>query len=270
MPMMSFFGWRKDDEYVDKDKDKNIFLPEEQRENLEHDIAILDDEDGAHEQRLMKVAEREVQSAAEDSLKKLQVVKMGRCPVCGEHLSQHLSANICEACGWHKYDIPKQGGIKVHLRNNEGLVEGERAYVLNNGDCLVISKDVVTAKIPASAYAWVEYAWTDDEVSQRSKAVTEMLQISCGWCGGKCDTKKDGFHLVHVAFGTTQERYCFCSDDCYEAFRKMYPARVHRNCYDRNCADCNLCTKRYGDEAEGMRVLAKDLLRAPSLTKKKE
>ena len=97
-----------------------------------------------------------------------------------------------------------------------------------------------------------------------------MLQISCGWCGGKCDTKKDGFHLVHVAFGTTQERYCFCSDDCYEAFRKMYPARVHRNCYDRNCADCNLCTKRYGDEAEGMRVLAKDLLRAPSLTKKKE
>jgi hypothetical protein len=66
--------------------------------------------------------------------------------------------------------------------------------------------------------------------------------------------------MVQVAFGASQERYCFCSDECYEAFRKMYPARVHRNCYERNCAECNLCIKRYGDEAEGVRMLAKDYL----------
>ena len=41
----------------------------------------------------------------------------------------------------------------------------------------------------------------------------------------------------------------------------MYPARVHRNCYERSCADCNLCVKRYEDESEGIRTLAKDHLR---------
>ena len=66
--------------------------------------------------------------------------------------------------------------------------------------------------------------------------------------------------FVHVAFGATQERYCFCSDECYGAFREMFPARVHRNCYERNCHDCSYCIKRYGDEAEGVRMLAKDYL----------
>ena len=70
--------------------------------------------------------------------------------------------------------------------------------------------------------------------------------------------------MVHIAFGATQERYCFCSDDCYEAFRQMYPARVHRNCYERACDTCDLCIKRYRDEAEGIRTLAKDLLRMKS------
>jgi hypothetical protein len=86
------------------------------------------------------------------------------------------------------------------------------------------------------------------------------MQITCGWCGAESDVEQDGFHMVQVAFGASQERYCFCSDECYEAFRKMYPARVHRNCYERNCAECNLCIKRYGDEAEGVRMLAKDYL----------
>ena len=66
---------------------------------------------------------------------------------------------------------------------------------------------------------------------------------------------------VQVAFGTTQERYCFCSDECYEAFRKMYPARIHRNCYERDCEECNLCVKRYRGESGGMRSVPKDFLR---------
>jgi hypothetical protein len=36
---------------------------------------------------------------------------------------------------------------------------------------------------------------------------------------------------------------------------------VHRNCYERECRTCDLCVKRYDDEAEGMQVLAKDHLR---------
>ena len=45
----------------------------------------------------------------------------------------------------------------------------------------------------------------------------------------------------------------------------MYPSRVHRNCYERSCENCDLCVKRYSDETEGLRTLAKDLL---SVTKK--
>lgn len=267
MPMMSFFSRKRDkdkeEEAPTAERATKAFLPDEQRANFELDIALLEDEDGTQEQRLLKVAEREVFSAAEESLKRLHVIKMGRCPVCGEHLSQHISANICESCGWNRYDTPKSGTVRVHLRQTESTIEGDHAYVLKGGDCLVVKGDVVLARIPASSFSWVEYVWSDTELEQRQKTFTDHLQIACGWCGGLCDTGKDGFHLVHVAFGVSQERYCFCSDECYEAFRRMYPARVHRNCYDRNCNDCNFCVKRYGDEADGIRMIAKDFLRMP-------
>ncbi|MBR0459524.1 MAG: hypothetical protein IJJ26_09830 [Victivallales bacterium] len=255
---MGIFGFGKEKEELTGAK-KPIVLPEEQRENLESDISILGD-DGTHEQRLQKDAEREVQDAAADSLKKIHKVNLGRCPVCGEHLSQHLTANICESCGWNKYDTPKVGKVKVHLAGTQECVEGNHAYLLKGGDCLVVRGDVIFARIPKNGYTWVEYCWTEDEIEQRHKLADDQIHIKCSWCNEDCDLNRDGFHLVHVAFGTSQERHCFCSDDCYEAFRKMYPARVHRNCYERDCNDCNLCIKRYGDDAEGMRVLAKDRL----------
>jgi len=171
-----------------------------------------------------------------------------------------LFASICQSCGWHTFDMPKTGPVRVHLRHGNGAVEGERCYVLKTGQVLVMRQDVVQAEIPRESCGWIEYTWTPDEIEQRHKQVLDRMQVSCGWCGKQADPGRDGFHLVHVAFGATQERYCFCSDDCYEAFRKMYPARVHRNCYERNCTACNLCVKRYGDEADGVRMLAKDLL----------
>ena len=73
----------------------------------------------------------------------------------------------------------------------------------------------------------------------------------CAWCDTPCRPEQDGFHLVHIALGSFQERHCFCCDDCFEAFRRMYPARVHRNCYERPCADCNYCIKRYTEESDG-------------------
>ena len=82
-------------------------------------------------------------------------------------------------------------------------------------------------------------------------------KVPCAWCDKACDTEKDGFHVVHVAFGTTQERHTFCSDECYEAFRKMYPARVHRDCYERKCADCDFCIKRYDEETDSLLLLTR-------------
>ncbi len=266
--LRSLFGFGED-----KDDDlqpplENSILPDHQRDKLERDIQILEDEYGLKEKQLHKEAERQVQDAAKDSLKQMHVIQMGRCPHCGEHLSEHMFAAICESCGWNTFDVPRNGPIRVHLKDHTTVLDAQRCYVTSIGDVFVVNNDVVTARLLKGAVDWIEYVWTPDELDQRYKATLERLHITCGWCNNKVDPSSEGFHMVHVAFGASQERYVFCSDACYEAFRKMYPARVHRNCYERKCSECNLCVKRYDDDDDGsMRVIAKDLLRFKALRK---
>ena len=264
------FGRRYDDSELEEQEtngDKQPILATEQEENREQDISILADQDGSKEQRLHAQATKEVRSAAEDSLRKLHMLRLGRCPSCGEHVRRHLFATICEACGWHTFDVPDRGPVRLHLTNGETL-EGDRCYFVKTGAVLVLKDDLVVAKVSGGAYHLIEYTWSEQEVSQRHKRLADRIEVSCGWCNGKANPEEDGFHLVHLAFGTTQERYCFCSDECFEAFRKMYPARVHRNCYERDCAECDLCVKRYADGADGMHLLAKDYLSVSSPSRK--
>jgi hypothetical protein len=246
--------------YMDDDALDDGITQDDHREQLEQDKSILDEQ---HDDRkLQKEAERRVVTAAEDSLTRLHIIKMGRCPECSSHLRRHLFASICEDCGWHTFDVPRTGSVRIHLRDaSQAAIEGDRCYRVKANDLLVIKNELVVARLAHHAVAWIEYLWPKEEIDTRHREVVEHLDINCGWCNKPASPEKDGFHLVHAAFGTTQERYCFCSDECYEAFRKMYPARVDRNCYERNCADCNLCLKRYVDEAEGIRLLAKDFLK---------
>jgi len=244
---------------------QNTVLPEQQRDKLEKDILILDDEYGLKEKRLHKEAEKQVQFAAEDSLKQLHVIQMGLCPRCGEHLNENLFATVCEACGWNTYEVPANGPVRVHLRTSQTPIEGDRCYVTAPGDVFLLKNDVVIAKINKSAVDWIEYIWTDEEINQRYRQVIDRLKIKCSWCEKEADPNKEGFALVQAAFGSCQERYIFCSQECYEAFRKMYPSRVHRNCYERKCADCDLCTKRYDDESEGIKMIAKDFIKVKNL-----
>ncbi len=236
-------------------------LNREQQEQLERDISILEDDDRTRERRLAREAEKTVQTAAEESLRRLHVIQLGRCPECNAHLSRHLFASICEHCGWHEFDSPRSGPVTVHLRNGQAI-EGQRCYLARPAMAVIVRNEVVIARVSLRTVDWIEYGWTPAELDQRHRQLAGQMELLCGWCNHKCDPDADGFHLAQVAFGSTQERYTFCSDPCYEAFRRMYPARVHRNCYERNCAECNLCIKRYDDEAEGIRMLAKDLLAA--------
>jgi len=262
MPL-NLFGKKPEPEVNPSMPATDLDLPEDQREIFEKDLNLIDENpEHADNAQLQRDAERQVISAAEESVKKLHVIKLGRCPNCGEPLFQHAGASICESCGWHKFDLPKSGGVRVHLMHPEGsTMEGDRAYVLKDGTCLVIKDDVVFARLPQHAYNWIEYNWTPSELEQRSKQAAGKLKLLCAWCNEETNPAKDGFHLVHVAFGSSQERYCFCSDECLEAFQKMYPSRVHRNCYEQDCKDCNLCMKRYSNDAEEIRMLAKDYIR---------
>jgi len=243
-----------DDGILDSD-----ITQDEHKHDLELDKSVLD-VDAAREKKLQKEAERSVVTSAEDSLKRLHIIQMGRCPACGDHLRKHLFASICQACGWHTYDVPRRGKVRVHLRDRAQPIEGDRCYAIKHGGFLVVQNELVVARVSREAVSWIEYDWPKEEVDQRHLEVVEHMEVRCGWCAEMADPEKEGFHLVHVALGASQERYCFCSDDCFEAFRKMYPSRVDRDCYERNCADCDLCVRRYDDEAEGIRVLAKDFL----------
>jgi hypothetical protein len=237
----------------------SLILQPEQEEQLSQDLSVLASKSQADSIRPLRAAEEEIKTAAAESLKRLQVVRRGHCPVCGGHLSKRLFVSVCEQCGWNTFDVPRKG-VRIHLSQKDESVEGDQCYVVKGGDVLLVRNEMVAERIPALSVERIEYRWDEAEIEQHHKQLVDRMTISCGWCNGEADPEKEGFHIVHIAFGTTQERYCFCSDECYEAFRKMYPARVHRNCYERDCKECNLCIKRYDDEESTMRVLAKDYL----------
>jgi len=235
-------------------------IHDDEQEQYDHDMRIVSAQGPINEEKLQRKAEKVILSAAEDSLQRIHAIKMGRCPDCGHHVRQHLFASICDHCGWHTFEVPRQGSVRVHITNGTP-VEGERCYVMKTGVVLVVVDDVVRAKIPTSSVSWIEYLWDQQELGSRHRQVLDRMSLLCAWCNQEANPEIDGFHMAQVAFGAAQERYCFCCDDCYEAFRKMYPARVHRNCYERDCTTCNLCIKRYSDDEDGMRMLAKDYLK---------
>ncbi len=235
-------------------------LQDEDEDRLQLHLRTLEEDEGG--ERVQMEADREIRTASEQSLKRLHVLQRGRCPQCGDGLRQHLFASVCDTCGWNAYSMPRRGKVSVHLMMDNACIEGDRCYVVKDNVTIVLKGEVVVARIPARALAWIEYRWVPEEVEERERQIRERLSVACGWCGTETNADKDGFHMAQVAFGATQERYCFCSDECFEAFRQMYPARVHRNCYERPCETCDLCVKRYRDEAEGIRTLAKDMLRS--------
>jgi ribosomal protein L32 len=245
------------------DPEEDLSAPlinEDEIEQYDHDLRIVSSQGLVDEEKLHKRAQKAIVSAAESSLQRIHAIKLGRCPECGHHIRQHLFASICDHCGWNTYEVPRQGSVRVHLSNAQTPVEGERCYVLKSGTVLVVDNDVVRARIPTESVSWVEYLWTPSELASLNRQVLDRMSLLCAWCQKEANPEKDGFHMAQVAFGAAQERYCFCCDECYEAFRKMYPARVHRNCYERDCATCNLCLKRYSDDDDGVRMLAKDYL----------
>lgn len=235
-------------------------IHDDEQEQYNHDMRIVSAQGPINEEKLQRKAEKVILSAAEDSLQRIHAIKMGRCPDCGHHVRQHLFASICDHCGWHTFEVPRQGSVRVHITDGSP-VEGERCYVMKNGVVLVVVDDVVRAKIPTSSVSWIEYLWDQQELGSRHRQVLDRMSLLCAWCNQEANPETDGFHMAQVAFGSAQERYCFCCDTCYEAFRKMYPARVHRNCYERDCATCDLCMKRYSDDEDGIRMLAKDYLK---------
>ena len=88
--------------------------------------------------------------------------------------------------------------------------------------------------------------WKAGELEQARQDMYRIRGGVCSWCEKDFADSDVGDPLEdYVAFGTLQERYVLCSEKCMSAFRKQYPPRVHRNCYETDCKDCTLCVKRF-------------------------
>ena len=80
--------------------------------------------------------------------------------------------------------------------------------------------------------------------------------VICSWCNEALNPDEEEIYEDYVAFGTFQEHYIFCSEKHQKEFRKMYPSRIHRNCYETDCNQCELCIKRYDTHGFKRRIIS--------------
>ena len=252
MVKKKLFGKKKEEE---KDlKDKQIVV-EGQEEEVQESMAVLAEDKSSVDEVVTEV-ESAVRQASRDSLKGLKLLEEGRCPECSRKAQQFLFTSVCPQCGWSSFISPKDGEVIVHLKDGS-MVSCKGTFDTQHEDILCIADDVVRARIGRDNINYIEYSWTNEEIQERRNQREQEVTGVCHWCGKKIDPEEDERIVVYAALGRTQERYLFCSNKCKGAFEKQYPARVHRNCYERSCLDCEECIKRYDGSDET--ILQSDL-----------
>ena len=198
---------------------------------------------------LVEVTET-VREAARASLRDIKLMEEGHCPSCGHKtLRRFLFTTVCSSCGWFSFISPEEGESRIHLKSGR-TIECGTTFETTGGFVLGITDGVVRAKVQKENVEYVEFIWTTEEIERkRESRVREEVGI-CSWCEKKLADSSEENIIVYAAFGTMQERFVFCSQKCNEAFQKQYPVRIHKNCYERSCLDCDLCNKRYLGEDE--------------------
>ena len=196
-----------------------------------------------------------VVQAARSDLRNIKLLGQGRCPECQSRTEFFLYTTLCPACGWYRRAVPDTGHSVVHLDTGERIV-CDRVYRVVGDEIMCVKEGVVVNQVMRRFVRRIEYVWSREELAEARRSRRRHEGI-CSWCekdlagieqGEKRDRSADGILAPfeeYVAFGALQERYVFCGRKCVEAFRRQFPSRVHRNCYERDCRDCRDCVKRY-------------------------
>ncbi len=121
-----------------------------------------------------------------------------------------------------------------------------------------MKEGVVVNQVARRFVRQIEHIWSQEELNEARRARKRRVEGICSWCEKdfaqidpqdvKKDTTAAGIEPPFeefVAFGVLQDRYIFCSRKCTEAFRRQFPSRIHRNCYETECKSCENCIKRY-------------------------
>ena len=215
----------------------------------------------AHAPEDVNATETEVQQAVVKAVRSdLRAIKMlgqGRCPECQGRTEYFLYTTVCPACGWFRRQIPDTGHSVVHLDTGERIV-CDRVYRVQGEELLCVKDGAVVSQIARRFVRQIEHVWSKEELAEAQRARRRRVEGICSWCERDFasidakEAKKDSTHdgitppfEEFVAFGVLQDRFVFCSRKCLEAFRRQFPSRIHRNCYETECKSCNNCIKRY-------------------------
>ena len=217
-------------------------------QEMEEHLSVLNAEDSAAVERVSKEVGTKIVEASKESVKGKKLLEEGRCPECGHKVQKFLFTSICENCGWSQYHRPEQGRVAVHLKGGapDAAIECEQTFSTPD-EVLCVSGDVVRFRVPRSGVMFVEYRWTDDEIKKRRSDLESEESAECDWCNKVFLRGDEDARVTFAAFAREQERFMFCSEDCQKSFHRQYPTRIHRDCYNRDCGNCNECEKKFDD-----------------------
>jgi hypothetical protein len=247
--MLGKFFKRDDEEANGTGREKQIYI-EGQKEQVQEAMDFLaQDSQTDLDETLVEVSDT-VREAAKASLRDIKLMEEGHCPSCGQKaLRQFVFTTVCSNCGWFSFISPEEGKSIIHLKSGR-QIECGTTFDTKGGFLLGITEGVVRARVSKENVEYVEFAWTDEEIKRkRQSRVREQTGID-SWTEKPLGDYEEDPIIVYASFGPNQERYVFGNEENAESFKKQYPVRIHKNCYERPCIDCDLCTKKYNGDDE--------------------
>jgi hypothetical protein len=256
--MLGKFFKKDEEETNNTTREKQIFIEGQQEQAQEAMDLLAQDSQTDLDETLVQVSET-VREAAKASLRDIKLMEEGHCPSCGHKtLRQFVFTTVCSNCGWFSFISPEEGKSIIHLKSGR-QIECGTTFDTKGGFLLGITDGVVRAKVSKENVEFVEFAWTDEEIKRkRESRVREQAGID-SWTEKPLSEYEGEPIIVYASFGPNQERFVFGNEENAESFKKQYPVRIHKNCYERSCVDCDLCLKKYnGDDETIYKQMVKD------------
>lgn len=186
-----------------------------------------------------------VSKATQTDIRNIMLIDQGRCPVCAAITENFLFTVVCPSCGWFRREIPNRGSAVVELTTGK-KIECDYIHHGRSDEYLCIKDGVVISEVMKSEVRRIDYVWAAGELDEARTHSHRLSAGICSWCEANLQESDEEDHREdYVAIGAFQEHFVFCSEKCQRAFRRHYPARVHRNCYEVDCNQCNECIKRF-------------------------
>jgi hypothetical protein len=233
---------KKQREQVKNLSDAPIANPDEE---LNEHLSLLNAEDRSAVDRLTREVDSKIIEASKETVKEAKMIEEGHCPSCGKKTRGFVFTTVCESCGWSKFASTQTGRMIVHMQNGATLVCEETVYTPE--EVLLVTDDVVRYRVPRTKVTFIEFDLSDEEVARRREQIRDDEVLRCAWTGKPVSIADEDTRVTFAAFAINQERFLFTDDKAQEAFQKQYPARIHRDCYNRDCSKCDECQKQFDD-----------------------